>query len=56
MLELLAEHLYILSQILFLLKLRLMVETVAMFSHCVTIYIQIVNLTNMEKGIVFALS
>ncbi|MBA0689461.1 hypothetical protein Goari_007190 [Gossypium aridum] len=42
-LELLAEPLYILSQTLFLLKLRLVVETVATFSRC-------------EKGIVFALS
>ncbi|MBA0876991.1 hypothetical protein Goshw_028675 [Gossypium schwendimanii] len=55
-LELLAEPLYILSQTLFLLKLRLVVETVATFSRCVTMYILIVNLTNMEKGIVFALS
>ncbi|MBA0593169.1 hypothetical protein Gorai_010126 [Gossypium raimondii] len=55
-LELLAEPLYILSQTLFLLKLRLVVETLATFSRCVTMYILIVNLTNMEKGIVFALS
>ncbi|MBA0574993.1 hypothetical protein Golob_027327 [Gossypium lobatum] len=55
-LELLAEPLYILSQTFFLLKLRLVVETVATFSRCVTMYILIVNLTNMEKGIVFALS
>ncbi|KAK9021738.1 hypothetical protein V6N11_011709 [Hibiscus sabdariffa] len=55
-LELLAEPLYILSQTLFLLKLRLMVETAATFSRCVTLYILIVNLTNMEKGIIFALS
>ncbi|KAL4347048.1 hypothetical protein GQ457_17G019160 [Hibiscus cannabinus] len=55
-LELLAEPLYILSQTLFLLKLRLMVETAATFSRCVTMYILIVNLTNMEKGIIFALS
>ncbi|XVF08476.1 hypothetical protein REPUB_Repub07fG0006600 [Reevesia pubescens] len=55
-LELLAEPLYILSQTLFLLKLRLMVETAATFSRCVTMYILIVNPTNMEKGIVFALS
>ncbi|KAK8598825.1 hypothetical protein V6N13_076771 [Hibiscus sabdariffa] len=41
---------------LFLLKLRLMVETAATFSRCVTMYILIVNLTNMEKGIIFALS
>ncbi|XP_039064809.1 protein RFT1 homolog isoform X3 [Hibiscus syriacus] len=55
-LELLAEPLHILSQTLFLLKLRLMVETAATFSRCLTMYILIVNLTNMEKGIVFALS
>ncbi|KAA3460437.1 protein RFT1-like protein isoform X1 [Gossypium australe] len=55
-LELLAEPLYILSQTLLLLKLRLVVETLATFSRCVTMYILIVNLTNMEKGIVFALS
>ncbi|KAK8478889.1 hypothetical protein V6N12_019799 [Hibiscus sabdariffa] len=50
-LELLAEPLYILSQTLFLLKLRLMVETAATFSRCVTMYILIVNLTNMMKYI-----
>ncbi|KAK8537228.1 hypothetical protein V6N12_043401 [Hibiscus sabdariffa] len=55
-LELLAEPLYILSQTLCLLKLRLMVETAATFSRCITMYILIVNLTNMEKGIIFALS
>lgn len=48
-LELLAEPLYILSQTLFLLKLRLVVETLATFSRCVTMYILIVNLTNMVK-------
>ncbi|KAH0895511.1 hypothetical protein HID58_045079 [Brassica napus] len=42
-LELMAEPLYILSQTLMLLKLRLVVETVATFSRC-------------EKGIIFALS
>ncbi|XVF54950.1 hypothetical protein PTKIN_Ptkin05aG0221800 [Pterospermum kingtungense] len=55
-LELLAEPLYILSQTLFLLKLRLMVETAATFSRCVTMYLLIVNFTNTEKGIAFALS
>ncbi|KAK6275733.1 hypothetical protein POUND7_005442 [Theobroma cacao] len=54
--ELLAEPLYILSQTLFLLKLRLIVETAATLLRCITMYILIVNLTNMEKGIVFALS
>ncbi|OMO98168.1 Lipid transporter [Corchorus olitorius] len=55
-LELLAEPLYILSQTLFLLKLRLKVETAATFLRCITMYILLVNCTNMEKGIVFALS
>ncbi|KAH7557395.1 hypothetical protein JRO89_XS11G0142500 [Xanthoceras sorbifolium] len=55
-LELLAEPLYIFSQNLLLLKLRLMVETVATFSRCITMYILIVKQTDMEKGIVFALS
>ncbi|WRX18425.1 RFT1 - like 1 [Theobroma cacao] len=54
--ELLAEPLYILSQTLFLLKLRLIVETAATLLRCITMYILIVNLTKMEKGIVFALS
>ncbi|GKV33836.1 hypothetical protein SLEP1_g42287 [Rubroshorea leprosula] len=39
-----------------LLKLRLMVETAATFSRCVTMYILIAHHTDMEKGIVFALS
>ncbi|CAK9139932.1 unnamed protein product [Ilex paraguariensis] len=56
MLELLAEPLYILSQNLLLLKLRLMVETAATLFRCVTTYILIVKQTDMEKGIVFALS
>ncbi|KAJ4883308.1 lipid transporter [Raphanus sativus] len=55
-LELMAEPLYILSQTLMLLKLRLVVETVATFSRCVTLCFLIVNQTNMEKGIIFALS
>ncbi|KAK3221088.1 hypothetical protein Dsin_015058 [Dipteronia sinensis] len=55
-LELLAEPLYIISQNLLLLKLRLMVETVATLSRCVTMYILIVKQTDMEKGIAFALS
>ncbi|CAN8237023.1 unnamed protein product [Cochlearia groenlandica] len=55
-LELLAEPLYILSQTLMLLKLRLVVETFATFSRCVTLFFLIVNQTNMEKGIIFALS
>ncbi|XP_041004418.1 protein RFT1 homolog isoform X1 [Juglans microcarpa x Juglans regia] len=55
-LELLAEPLYILSQNLLLLKLRLMVETAATLSRCLTMYILVVNQTGVEKEIVFALS
>ncbi|XP_028797853.1 protein RFT1 homolog isoform X2 [Neltuma alba] len=55
-LELLAEPLYILSQNLVLLELRLMVETVATISRCMTMYILIVKHTGMEKPIIFALS
>lgn len=55
-LELLAEPLYILSQNLLLLKLRLVVESAATLSRCITTYILIVNLPGMEKAIIFALS
>ncbi|KAJ9140017.1 hypothetical protein P3X46_030705 [Hevea brasiliensis] len=55
-LELLAEPLYILSQNLLLLELRLMVETVATLFHFLTMYILIVRQPSMEKGIIFALS
>ncbi|THU55305.1 hypothetical protein C4D60_Mb11t05180 [Musa balbisiana] len=55
-LELLAEPLYILSQNLLLLKLRLIVETAATILRCMTTYILIVRKPNMEKAIVFALS
>ncbi|KAI4340820.1 hypothetical protein MLD38_025622 [Melastoma candidum] len=55
-LELLAEPFYILSQNLLLLKLRMVVETAATFSRCITLYILIVEQTRMEKGIVFSLS
>ncbi|XP_061353336.1 uncharacterized protein LOC133298116 [Gastrolobium bilobum] len=55
-LELLAEPLYILSQNLVLLELRLMVETVATLSRCLTLYFLIVKQTGMEKSIIFALS
>ncbi|KAK2975810.1 hypothetical protein RJ640_022827 [Escallonia rubra] len=55
-LELLAEPLYILSQNLLLLKLRLVVETAATLLRCVTTYILIVKRTDMEKAIIFALS
>ncbi|CAL5002706.1 unnamed protein product [Urochloa decumbens] len=54
-LELLAEPLYILSQNLFLLKLRLISEVVATFMRCMTAYILIKNL-NMETAVVFPLS
>lgn len=56
LLELLAEPLYILSQNLLLLKLRLGVETFATFSRCLTTYILFVTQTNMKNEIVFALS
>lgn len=47
LLELLAEPLYILSQNLLLLKLRLIVEAVATLSRCLTMYILIVKQTDM---------
>ncbi|CAA7410286.1 unnamed protein product [Spirodela intermedia] len=56
MLELLAEPLYILSQNLLLLKLRLRVETIATFVRCLTTYVLILKTANVEKGILFALS
>nr|DAD25275.1 TPA_asm: hypothetical protein HUJ06_026739 [Nelumbo nucifera] len=55
-LELLAEPLYILSQNLHLLDLRLIVETTATLLRCITTYLLIAKQTNMEKEIVFALS
>ncbi|CAH8259982.1 unnamed protein product [Arabidopsis lyrata] len=55
-LELMAEPLYILSQTLMLLQLRLIVETVATISRCVILCSLIVMQPNMEKGIIFALS
>ncbi|XP_010486630.1 PREDICTED: protein RFT1 homolog [Camelina sativa] len=55
-LELLAEPLYILSQKLMNLKLRLIVEIVATTFRCVVLCSLIVMQTNMEKGIIFALS
>ncbi|EOA30348.1 hypothetical protein CARUB_v10013471mg [Capsella rubella] len=55
-LELMAEPLYILSQTLTHLQLRLIVETFATVSRCVVLYSLIVMQTNMEKGIIFALS
>ncbi|GAB4858810.1 hypothetical protein Ancab_010288 [Ancistrocladus abbreviatus] len=56
LLELLSEPLYILSQNLLLLKLRLIVETAATLSRCITTYIFIVGRSGTEKAIVFALS
>uniref|UniRef100_A0A166A3B7 Protein RFT1 homolog n=1 Tax=Daucus carota subsp. sativus TaxID=79200 RepID=A0A166A3B7_DAUCS len=50
------EPLYILSQNLLLLKLRLIVEAAATLLRCVTTYVLIVKSTNMEKAIVFALA
>ncbi|XP_071721455.1 uncharacterized protein [Rutidosis leptorrhynchoides] len=55
-LELLAEPLYILSQNLLLLKLRLMVETAATLLRCITVYVFIVMQIDTERAIVFALS
>ncbi|KAE9465003.1 hypothetical protein C3L33_03079, partial [Rhododendron williamsianum] len=55
-LELLAEPLYILSQNLLFLRLRLVVESAATLSRCMTTYILIVTQPDMEKGIVFAVS
>ncbi|XP_027110524.1 uncharacterized protein [Coffea arabica] len=55
-LEILAEPFYILSQNLLLLKLRLVIETVATFMRCLTTYALIVKQTDTEKAIVFALS
>lgn len=55
-LELLAEPLYILSQNLLLLKLRLVVETMATILRCMTTHLLITRQPNMEKAMVFALS
>ncbi|KZV58190.1 hypothetical protein F511_36899 [Dorcoceras hygrometricum] len=55
-LELLAEPFYILSQTLLLLRLRLLVETVATLSRCTTTYFLILKQPDMEKSIVFSLS
>ncbi|XP_020095488.1 protein RFT1 homolog isoform X2 [Ananas comosus] len=55
-LELMAEPLYILSQNLLLLKLRLVTETAATILRCLTTYIFIVRHIEMEKEIIFALS
>ncbi|KAL3521408.1 hypothetical protein ACH5RR_019557 [Cinchona calisaya] len=55
-LELLAEPLYILSQNLLLLKLRLVIETAATLARCLTTYSLIAKQRDLEKAIVFALS
>ncbi|XP_068662612.1 uncharacterized protein [Aristolochia californica] len=55
-LELLAEPVYILSQNMFLLKLRMIVETMGTILRCSTVYILILTRSNMEKSVVFALS
>ncbi|KAK8965264.1 hypothetical protein KSP40_PGU014937 [Platanthera guangdongensis] len=55
-LELLAEPLYILSQNLLLLKLRLMVETAATIVRCMTTYTLMFQGTGMEMAIIFAVS
>ncbi|KAK4776531.1 hypothetical protein SAY86_005219 [Trapa natans] len=55
-LELLAEPLYILSQNLLLLRLRLLVETAATFFRCITMCFLIVKQIDMEKAIVFSIS
>ncbi|KAF5183591.1 Rft1-like protein [Thalictrum thalictroides] len=55
-LELLAEPLYILSQNLVLLKLRLIVESAATLLRCMTTYILMVRHIHLEKEIVFAFS
>ncbi|XP_078148266.1 lipid transporter isoform X2 [Carex rostrata] len=55
-LELLAEPLYILSQNLLLLRLRLVTESVATLLRCMTTYFFIAGKHDMEKVIVFGLS
>ncbi|CAN0891529.1 Protein RFT1 homolog [Linum grandiflorum] len=56
LLELLAEPLYILSQNMLLLELRLVVESAATLFRCLTMYVLVVKVSSMEKMIVFALS
>ncbi|PKU70013.1 hypothetical protein MA16_Dca022258 [Dendrobium catenatum] len=55
-LELLGEPLYILSQNLLLLKLRLMVETVATIARCMMTCTLMFRSTGMEMAIIFAVS
>lgn len=52
-LELLAEPLYILSQNLLLLKLRLIVETAATLLRCLTVYIFIIMQIDMVRNLYF---
>ncbi|QHO24933.1 hypothetical protein S83_039613 [Arachis hypogaea] len=52
-LELLAEPLYILSQNLVLLELRLMVETVATISRCLTMYFLLVKKSQMVRAYLY---
>ncbi|XP_021716459.1 protein RFT1 homolog isoform X1 [Chenopodium quinoa] len=56
LLELLAEPFYILAQYMFCLKLRMLVESAATLSRCITTYALIVGSSGMEKAIMFALS
>ncbi|CAA0831810.1 lipid transporters [Striga hermonthica] len=54
--ELLAEPLYILSQNLVLLRLRLIVEAAATLFRCIVTYVLILKQPSLEKAIVFSLS
>ncbi|PKA53251.1 hypothetical protein AXF42_Ash009981 [Apostasia shenzhenica] len=56
MIELFGEPLYILSQSMFLLKLRLTIETIATIVRCLTTYFLMVKRSNMELAIIFAIS
>eukprot|EP00252_Welwitschia_mirabilis_P021747 TRINITY_DN5672_c0_g1_i3.p1 TRINITY_DN5672_c0_g1~~TRINITY_DN5672_c0_g1_i3.p1 ORF type:complete len:149 (-),score=14.55 TRINITY_DN5672_c0_g1_i3:49-495(-) len=55
-LEILAEPLYILSQNLLLLRLRVKIEAIATVIRCLTTYIMIVFGIRKEKAMVFAFS
>jgi len=54
-LELMAEPLYILSQTLLKLQLRLIVETVATLARCVTLYSLLVMQTNMVQSLYYSI-
>ncbi|KAL6506669.1 hypothetical protein OROHE_022501 [Orobanche hederae] len=54
--ELLAEPLYLLSQNLILLRLRLVVEAAATLSRCLLTYFLILKQPGLEKAVVFSLS